>query len=184
MSAPILVVDNEPDIQTLLRFALEGAGYRVSMASNGAEALRHVAEQPPALILLDLYLPVMTGWEVYPMLRREQTTVPILIMTAAVSARAEARQLGADGWLAKPFELDDLLRTVARFAPTSLRFERLLGIASEVYSVYDGARYVGVVGEVAAGQWQAMDRAQHALDGLCRSRDAAGRLLSRLARGA
>jgi len=177
MPAPILVVDDDPDIQTTLRMVLEDEGYAVVVAATGAEALALLETTTPALVLLDLNMPVLSGWDFYAALERQHTRVPVVIMTAGNVALAEATQLQADGVLPKPFELDFLLRTVARFAVPTVRYERLTGLASQVYYVYDGPRYLGVVSEAADGLWQAVDTAQQELGMLFHSYQEAGRLL-------
>ena len=115
MPGLILVVDDDPDIRTLVHMVLEEEGYDVMAAGNGREALTRVQQQEPALILLDLNMPIMSGWELHDELRSRQIGVPVVYMTAAQRARAEAESHGAQGFLAKPFGLNELLETVGRF---------------------------------------------------------------------
>ena len=107
----VLVVDDDPDILEALSEILEAEGYTVSRARNGQEALERLAQSRPALILLDLMMPVMDGWEfarrmkdAYPPERRP----PIIVLSADRNVATKARELGAVGFLAKPFELPDL----------------------------------------------------------------------------
>jgi CheY-like chemotaxis protein len=114
LTGPILVVDDDPAILDAVREILDLEGYPVVTAANGAEALRRVEETRPALMLLDMRMPVLNGWEVARALRERDLALPILVMTAARDAREWAEQIGAAGYLAKPFDLDDLLDAVER----------------------------------------------------------------------
>ena len=111
----VLVVDDDTSILDTVSSILSGEGYDVVSASSGQEALEAVARKLPLLILLDMRMPVMDGWAVARALRGQGITVPIIVMTAAESARRWADEVGAEGYLAKPFGLDDLLATVERF---------------------------------------------------------------------
>jgi two-component system response regulator MprA len=111
----VLVVDDDTSILDTVSSILSGEGYDVVSASSGQEALEAVARKLPLLILLDMRMPVMDGWAVARALRGKGITVPIIVMTAAESARRWADEVGAEGYLAKPFGLDDLLTTVERF---------------------------------------------------------------------
>jgi DNA-binding response OmpR family regulator len=111
--APILVVDDDPAIRTFVQLALEDAGYEVMVARDGADALEAIRRREPGLILLDMRMPSMNGWEFADAYRREQSPhAPILIMTAGRDARPA--EIGAAGWLGKPFDLDQLMSTVQR----------------------------------------------------------------------
>ena len=113
--APVLVVDDDPGIRGVIQAALEMEGYTVVTASNGREALDCIAKAQPALVLLDLQMPVMTGWDLFSQLHAAQCPVPIVFMTAGFRAKAEAERCGADGYLSKPFDLDQLFQTVEHF---------------------------------------------------------------------
>jgi len=116
MARQILVVDDDAGIRAVLKMALEDEGYLVSLATNGCEALDRIAERAPALILLDLNMPVMTGWELQDRLRNRQSTIPVIFMTAGSCADVEAMRHHAAGSLCKPFGLDEVLDAVAQFA--------------------------------------------------------------------
>lgn len=119
MNGPVLVVEDDPDLLALLEMILADAGYRVSTAAEGRSALARVAEEMPALVFLDMRMPVMNGWEFAREFRsRYGRAAPIVVVTAAENARERAEEIGADGWLAKPFEIDDVLRAAARHAGT------------------------------------------------------------------
>ncbi len=111
----VLVVDDDTSILDTVSSILSGEGYDVVSASSGEEALDAVARKLPLLILLDMRMPVMDGWAVARALRGQGISVPIVVMTAAESAQRWADEVGAEGYLAKPFGLDELLTTVERF---------------------------------------------------------------------
>src|SRR3712207_5279569 len=120
MSQHILVVDDDPDIRALLTELLEGEGFHVTTAANGREALDRIGEHRPRLALLDLQMPVMNGWELLAHLRQARAAVPVIFMSAGARVRAEAERHGADGYLAKPFDLEEVLTLAARYtAPPS-----------------------------------------------------------------
>jgi CheY-like chemotaxis protein len=114
---PILVVDDDRSILMTVHEILDMEGYPVVAVSDGAEALRRAEEVRPSLVLLDMRMPGMNGWEVAQHLRERGIAVPILVMTAAQDARLWAEQIGAAGFLSKPFDLDDLLAAVERLRP-------------------------------------------------------------------
>ena len=118
---PILVVDDEEPIRGFLVVALAQEGYAVVGAPDGAAALARAHEAAPCLILLDMHMPVMHGWE---FARRYRALpgphAPIVCVTAAATeadAAARGAQIGAAASLSKPFDLDALLATVARHVP-------------------------------------------------------------------
>jgi len=113
----ILVVDDDPSILATVQEILALEGYPVMAAANGAEALRSIEQARPALVLLDMRMPVLDGWGFADALKARGLAVPVLVMTAAQDARRWAAEIAADGYIAKPFGLLDLLRAVARFVP-------------------------------------------------------------------
>jgi DNA-binding response OmpR family regulator len=114
--AGVLVVEDDPDLLALVEIILSDAGYEVAVASDGAQALSRVKERLPGVILLDMRMPVMNGWEFAREYRaRHGRATPIVVVTAAEDARARAQEIGADAWLEKPFDLDEVVRMVARF---------------------------------------------------------------------
>jgi CheY-like chemotaxis protein len=110
----ILVVDDDPDILDALADILEVEGYDVDRAKHGEEALERLALNRPALILLDLMMPVMDGWEFSQKLRQRDLDkdIPVLVLSADRQVSAKAKDVGARGFLAKPFELNELLTMV------------------------------------------------------------------------
>jgi two-component system chemotaxis response regulator CheY len=112
-SARVLVVDDDKGIREFVRTVLSDEGYDVAEATDGQQALDRVAQRRPDVILLDMRMPVMDGWE-FARTYREQPGphAPIVIVTAALDVAKDAKEIGADGFLAKPFQLDDLLQLV------------------------------------------------------------------------
>jgi two-component system phosphate regulon response regulator PhoB len=123
----ILVVEDEADIVTLLKYNLEREGFRTASASDGEEALLMAGEMAPSLILLDWMLPLMSGLDVCRQIRRNATTrdVPIIMLTARGEEADRVRGLnsGADDYIAKPFSPGELvarIRAVLRRTSPSL----------------------------------------------------------------
>ncbi len=112
----IVVADDDPDIRRLVADILRDEGYRVLTAADGQEALALIRRRAPALVLLDLQMPLLTGWDVLERLRAEGIRAPVVFMTAAHRARSEAERHAVAGFLAKPFDVDELLAVVARHA--------------------------------------------------------------------
>ncbi len=113
----VLVVDDEPDIVALVAYHLVKAGYRVSTASNGREAVAAAKQEHPALIVLDLMLPGISGYEVLEQLRAIEATkdIAVLMLTARREEqdRIQGLSLGADDYLTKPFSPQELVLRVA-----------------------------------------------------------------------
>lgn len=112
---PILVVEDDPTIRSTVCQILDEEGYSVEAASDGAAALEAVDRERPSLVILDMRMPVLDGWGFAAALRAKSIAVPIVVMTAARDARVWADEISAAGYLAKPFELEDLLATVSRY---------------------------------------------------------------------
>jgi CheY-like chemotaxis protein len=110
----LLVVDDDPAILSTVSDILSDEGYHVVTATNGAEALEALERVAPQLILLDMRMPVMDGWEFAQALSPQQRTIPLIVMTAAYDARKWAFEIGAANYLAKPFDLLELLAVVER----------------------------------------------------------------------
>jgi pilus assembly protein CpaE len=126
MAAKILVVDDDPNVQRLLQYTLNQEGYEVVAASDGAEGFRLWGAEDPSLILLDVMLPKLDGYQVASKIRQEEGStghVPIIMLTAEREVEQKVRGLraGADDYLIKPFHPAELLARIksllARFAP-------------------------------------------------------------------
>jgi CheY-like chemotaxis protein len=114
----VLVVDDDEDMVEVMELLLHDAGYATRAAMNGQEALDAVARSMPALILLDMLMPVMNGWQFAREFRaRYGHGVPIVVATAAEHVQHRGEEIDAAGVLPKPFEVSDLLRLVARHVP-------------------------------------------------------------------
>jgi CheY-like chemotaxis protein len=112
--ARILVVEDDPGTRELVRQALESNGYRVEVATDGEAALTQVAARPPSLVILDVVLPGLDGFDVVERLKSGANgSVPILMLTIMDEPERAAR-LGVDAYLRKPFDTDELLRRVRR----------------------------------------------------------------------
>jgi two-component system chemotaxis response regulator CheY len=112
----VLVVDDDPDILDALSEILEAEGYDVQRARNGREALQRLEQGLPDLVLLDLMMPVMDGWEFARSLA-PGARPPIIVLSADRNVSSKAKEIGALDWLAKPFELSELLSAVRRALP-------------------------------------------------------------------
>jgi CheY-like chemotaxis protein len=115
----VLVVDDDPDLVQLISGMLEILGYPVVTAANGAEALDAVDRERPALVVLDARMPILDGKGFSKSLKDKGVKIPILVITGAPDARKWAQDIGADGYLSKPFELTDLLEAVQRLVVDS-----------------------------------------------------------------
>ena len=117
----ILLVDDDPNIRQLVNLYLEKEGFEVVMADRGDEALKLFRESPPSLILLDVMLPGMDGWQVCREVRKT-SNIPIIMLTAKDETfdKVLGLELGADDYVVKPFDMKEL---VARIKAVSRRFQ-------------------------------------------------------------
>lgn len=113
MASKIIVIEDDPHILMLISQTLRREGYEVVTATDGAEGLRKVKETHPHLVVLDISLPGLDGYQVCHQLRREQETsnLPVIMVTAMSRPSDQRRgfELGADDYLAKPFVLSELV---------------------------------------------------------------------------
>ena len=109
----ILIVEDEPDMQQMVQMRLEAAGYKVITANNGQEGLAKVNEELPDLIISDVLMPVMDGFTFYKELKAKKATedIPVLILTARGKMEDSFKVMGADDFIAKPFNAQDFLHT-------------------------------------------------------------------------
>jgi DNA-binding response OmpR family regulator len=112
----ILVADDEPDIVTIVEMILRSQGYDVLKAANGLEALELAERHSPDLILLDIMMPDMDGWEVLRLLHVDPSTseIPVAMISAKTGSRAKitSMQEGAVDYITKPFDSQELLSKV------------------------------------------------------------------------
>jgi CheY-like chemotaxis protein len=113
----VMVVEDDFAIRETLRELLEDQGFVVTGAANGREALARLAEHEPRLILLDLMMPVMDGLEFRSAQRRDArwARIPVVVISADQGLAQKASHMEVEGYLAKPFELNELMQTVRRY---------------------------------------------------------------------
>ena len=120
----VLLVDDEPQVIWMLQFSLQAEGYRTLSARNGLAALQVLREHRPELMLLDIMMPVMDGWSVLEALREledhERPRVVVVSARASSRDRQKAKELGADAFVAKPFNVDELLSVLKQLEPGAL----------------------------------------------------------------
>ena len=107
----ILLVDDEERILNFIKIKLKASGYGVATANNGQEGLSLVESQKPDLILLDILMPIMDGFEMLKRLRAF-STVPVIVISAHTSTMGKALELGANDCIMKPFSPDELLNRI------------------------------------------------------------------------
>jgi len=133
----LLVVDDDPDVRLSLKRALSCAGYSVRMAAHGGAALDDLAGAPVDLIVLDVLMPMVDGFETCRRLRERGDATPILVLTArdGIDDRVAGLELGADDYLVKPFALRELLARVQALLRRSRSGRDVLGYADLTLSV-------------------------------------------------
>lgn len=117
MSKRVLIVDDDEDLQALLQRALQNQEYEVVIAEDGLVALQELEKATPDLILLDIMMPRMDGYAFAEELRHRglQSSVPIIVLSADVNAKQKVDEMGADSYIAKPFDVRDLLGEISLF---------------------------------------------------------------------
>jgi two-component system, OmpR family, copper resistance phosphate regulon response regulator CusR len=110
----ILVVEDEVKVAGFVKKGLEQAGYEVDVAADGEEAQQKFSQTAFDLVILDLMLPKISGWDLIPIMRNERPSVPIMAVTArgSVEERVQGLNLGCDDYLVKPFSLAELVARV------------------------------------------------------------------------
>lgn len=133
--ASVLVVEDDSALRELLGMMLEGEGYTVTTAGNGREALESISVSRPGLILLDMRMPVMDGWQFCREMDRRGGPRPVVVVvTAAPDPAARAAEVDADAWLPKPFDRAALLALLRRMTDaTSSRPHRAPPPSSSSY---------------------------------------------------
>lgn len=135
MGEKILTIDDSPQLIEMLRLCLEKQGYEVIAAYSGSEGLRQFQENHPDLVILDIMMPDMNGWETCRSLREMSPSVPILILTVLKEKANIVRglSLGADDFLAKPFRPGELVARIQAL----LRRSNMAKASSDPPSFYD-----------------------------------------------
>jgi two-component system response regulator MprA len=144
----LLVVDDDPDVRDSLGRALRCAGYEVTTAVHGADALDALARRPVDLIVLDVLMPIVDGFDACRRLRMRGDDTPVLVLTArdAIDDRVTGLSAGADDYLVKPFALRELLARVSALLRRSQSRRDVLGYADLTMDVT--ARKVSRDGQV------------------------------------
>jgi CheY-like chemotaxis protein len=118
-SKDILVVDDDPHLCEIITDVLEAEGHITRIAANGQEALDRIRERKPQLVLLDLMMPVMNGWELADTLKAnpDWSDIPVVFVTAAHSAiNRKPQEMGVKAIISKPFDIDVLVEAVEAYA--------------------------------------------------------------------
>lgn len=116
MPVKVLLVDDDPQLRQLLGDRLEASGYHVIFAANGREGVEKVQQEKPEIVLLDLEMPEMNGMDVLTEIRRFNTVLPVIMLTAygTMAKEQEARQCGVNEFLAKGSTLSQLLLVIQK----------------------------------------------------------------------
>jgi two-component system, OmpR family, response regulator MprA len=114
MRTKILVVDDDPDLLLLLRVTLAAEDFQSLLARNGEDAIREIQTESPHLVLLDIMMPVMDGWQVLRWMTDKGIQIPVIVVSAKASETdvAKALELGAIDYVTKPFDPDQLLQSI------------------------------------------------------------------------
>lgn len=121
MSKKILMVEDEPDIREAVQASLESRGYTVVAAADGEEGLRKIKSEKPDLVLLDIVMPKVDGWQVLKAIRSDEDTatreLPVVMLTAnrETSSLIESQSQKATDYLMKPFDIEKLMRFIHRY---------------------------------------------------------------------
>jgi phosphate regulon transcriptional regulator PhoB len=176
MPQDILVVEDEPDIRSLVVLHLEREGFRCQTAANGADALREAKRAVPALVVLDLMLPGIDGLEVCRRLRADERTagVPIIMLTAKADEvdRVVGLELGADDYVGKPFSPKELVARVRAVLRRARPADRVRVLSAGPLAL-DPARHVVML------QGRPLELTPKEFDLLRVFLESAGRVLSR-----
>ncbi len=118
MDRTIFIADDEVDFVSTLRSRLEFEGFGVTTATDGKEALQRITQEKPDLILLDIMMPTMNGYQVCRELKgnADTSSIPILMLTAKSqeSDKFWGKEAGADDYVTKPFDMDELIEKIGR----------------------------------------------------------------------
>jgi DNA-binding NtrC family response regulator len=131
MTRKVLIVDDDKSVRESLSKVLRQEGYEVALAADGSEALEKFDRLKLDLVLLDLSLPVMNGWEIFEHVTREDPLLPVIIVTGQANQYGTAATVGAGALMEKPLDILRLLRTMKRILTESreARLRRLCGLS-------------------------------------------------------
>ena len=116
----VLVVDDDPDLRELVRVNLELEGYSVREAGSAEEALEALEDQAPALVLLDVVMPDIDGWQMLQQMQERHGSIPVIMFSGQVEERSqgEAMERGARGFVGKPFDPRQLIERAKQLVPS------------------------------------------------------------------
>ena len=161
----ILVVDDDGELQANMVEILEGEGFVVDAANNGAEALEQLERGSFDLVLLDVVMPVMGGKEALPQIKWRFPKVRVIMMTAfsTVDSAVDAMRNGADDYLTKPFKIDEFLTTIRRILEEArfIASGEALNVDSVLKSLANATRRSIMLLLLDEGQMRFMDIARH-----------------------
>lgn len=121
----VLIVEDDADLRRLFAIGLNQRGYQVKLAANGAEALDRIREERPDVILLDLLMPVMSGWDVLDRLNPEdRRCIPVVVISGQPPGQERSHHECIAGWLAKPIALTELVQAIEQALPAARRLPR------------------------------------------------------------
>ena len=141
----ILVIEDDEKLNYIVCSFLNNKGYRAISCKNGSEAFERILEEPVNLIISDIMMPEMDGFELAAEIRRQDKSIPILFMTARddMSAKQKGYSLGIDDYMVKPIEMDELLlRVSALLRRANIRNERKLEVGSLVLNEEETTAYL------------------------------------------
>jgi DNA-binding response OmpR family regulator len=138
MRTKILVVDDDPDLLLLLRVTLAAEDFQSLLARNGEDALREIENEQPDLVLLDIMMPVVDGWQVLRKMTEQGLATPVVVVSAKASEAdvAKALELGAVDYVTKPFDPEEIVQSILWILDRSpedrdrRRIERLAALSS------------------------------------------------------
>jgi DNA-binding NtrC family response regulator len=133
MNKRVLIVDDDKSVREALSKVLKEEGFEPCLAADGIEAFERMDKLKFGLVLLDLGLPGLTGWEVYERILRDDPALPVVIVTGQASQFGTAAAAGVGALMEKPLDISRLLRTIRRLLaePPEARLRRHSGIRSE-----------------------------------------------------
>ncbi len=150
MAKKILVIDDEPDVRTMLEERLKSGGYEVAMANNGKDGLKKLSVLKVDLIILDVIMPVMGGLEFFKAVKADQryVNIPVMILTGRGAMKDTFNSLGADEFVAKPIDITDFFsRVSALFVKKALLMSIDPVVVSKVSSILQKYGYGITVAE-------------------------------------
>jgi len=112
-----MIADHDDGIRGMLAEFLSDEGYQVRQTPNGSAVLRAIADHPPALLLLDLLLPIVSGKEVLAQVQAAEQDIPVILLTTAFTSAEQGTQRYGVACIVKPFDLDELLDCVEQYLP-------------------------------------------------------------------